>query len=71
MLKVWEIFLELTQLNTSISPYFSVPPKRRRRNHGHRSRNKETCYNQKLEPEFHLKQLFTTYHDNPISKFEL
>ena len=30
--------------------------------------NKELCNNQKLEPEFHLKQLFTTYHDNPISK---
>ena len=42
--------------------------KRRRRSHGHPCRNKETCYNQKLEPEFHLKQLFTTYHDNPISK---
>ena len=59
---------DLSQLNTSTSPYFSVPPKRRRRSHGHRSRNKETCNNQKLEPEFHLKQLFTTYHDNPISK---
>ena len=52
----------------STSPYFSVPQKRRRRSHGHRSRNKKTCYNQTLEPEFHLKQLFTTYHDNPISK---
>ena len=59
---------DLSQLNTSTSPYFSVPQKRRRRSHGHRSRNKETCYNQTLEPEFHLKQLFTTYHDNPISK---
>ena len=61
---------DLSQLNTSTSPYFSVPQKRRRRSHGHHSRNKETCNtgNQKLEPEFHLKQLFTTYHDNPISK---
>ena len=59
---------DLSQLNTSTSPYFTVPQKRRRRSHGHHSRNKELCNNQKLEPEFHLKQLFTTYHDNPISK---
>ena len=58
---------DLSQLNTSTSPYFSVPPKRGR-SHGHRSRDKETCYNQKLKPEFHLKQLFTTYHDYPVSK---